>query len=280
MPYFSELLIKEGRLLVDPVIATSGETSHRSDDSQRANYAIRFAAQALATQYQEDGVVNYESMRKEAEENRQAQLEDDDATRFMYCPITMAVMDEPVVANDGHTYERAAIVAWMAQGNASSPFTRAPIDEDSLIPNRQLQRLITEYTQARSAARLAPLDHGLQGPSVADIIRGFKERLKSDAEKINHFGRLAFGGSLASTILSASGDSEHGSIASLMSTTGTTGLVTYGLYAPLRTTGDAVTTGSRITTASSSGGGGGGGGQSSSNDDSSPPSEPSQLGHF
>lgn len=39
------------------------------------------------------------------------------------CPITLQPMVDPVVAEDGHTYERAAIIKWLAE-HSTSPLTR------------------------------------------------------------------------------------------------------------------------------------------------------------
>ena len=36
------------------------------------------------------------------------------------CPISMEIMRDPVIAADGHTYERAEIEAWFAN-NRTSP---------------------------------------------------------------------------------------------------------------------------------------------------------------
>lgn len=30
-----------------------------------------------------------------------------------FCPITIEIMEDPVIAADGHSYERAAIVEWL-----------------------------------------------------------------------------------------------------------------------------------------------------------------------
>jgi len=45
------------------------------------------------------------------------------------------LMDDPVMAADGFTYERAAIVDWLARGNASSPMTGAALGDTALMPN-------------------------------------------------------------------------------------------------------------------------------------------------
>ena len=54
-------------------------------------------------------------------------------------------MREPVVASDGHTYERAAIEAHFARGGETrSPLTREVLSEH-LFPNHALRRRIQEY---------------------------------------------------------------------------------------------------------------------------------------
>lgn len=40
------------------------------------------------------------------------------------CPLSLSIMKEPVVASDGHTYEKKEIQKWMLQKNIS-PLTRA-----------------------------------------------------------------------------------------------------------------------------------------------------------
>ncbi|GMH39748.1 hypothetical protein BSKO_07646 [Bryopsis sp. KO-2023] len=39
------------------------------------------------------------------------------------CPLTLSVFQDPVVADDGHTYERAHIQKWFAEGKGTSPLT-------------------------------------------------------------------------------------------------------------------------------------------------------------
>ena len=39
------------------------------------------------------------------------------------CPLTLGLPVDPVLADDGHVYEKSAIVAWLAQ-NGVSPLTK------------------------------------------------------------------------------------------------------------------------------------------------------------
>ena len=78
---------------------------------------------------------------------------------------------DPVVASDGHPYERAAIEAVLQGGNGLSPLTREPLRADVLIPNRALKRRIDEHEEdvLRMAATVAEttaanvLDRGAHG---------------------------------------------------------------------------------------------------------------------
>jgi hypothetical protein len=44
-------------------------------------------------------------------------------------------MEDPVIACDGFTYERAAIAEWLSRGSAMSPMTGAPLNNAALVPN-------------------------------------------------------------------------------------------------------------------------------------------------
>ncbi|KAL8579829.1 hypothetical protein ACOMHN_048106 [Nucella lapillus] len=61
------------------------------------------------------------------------------------CPISMAIMRDPVIAADGYTYDRSAISAWLQQGKASSPMTNARLPHRNLLPNRTLKTLIQRH---------------------------------------------------------------------------------------------------------------------------------------
>jgi len=58
------------------------------------------------------------------------------------CPITQEIMKDPVVASDGHTYERADITKWQ-HTNGTSPNTSEPITAE-FKPNVALKKQIEE----------------------------------------------------------------------------------------------------------------------------------------
>jgi tetratricopeptide (TPR) repeat protein len=53
--------------------------------------------------------------------------------KYFICPITHEIMKDPVIASDGHTYERSAIKKWR-RNNEASPITRAFI-ENTFVTN-------------------------------------------------------------------------------------------------------------------------------------------------
>lgn len=62
------------------------------------------------------------------------------------CPISLQVMRNPVIAADGHTYERAAIVTWFEQRNpVTSPKTRERLEDLTLRENHQLRSMILDW---------------------------------------------------------------------------------------------------------------------------------------
>ena len=62
------------------------------------------------------------------------------AAEDLCCPITLEPFEQPVVAEDGFTYESAAIGEWIAH-RGTSPSTGAPMGS-AVVPNHVLRRLI------------------------------------------------------------------------------------------------------------------------------------------
>lgn len=63
------------------------------------------------------------------------------------CPITLNIMNDPVICEDGYTYERESI---MSLPNSLSPMTRNPINKYNLIPNRALKDSIERFKSSNN----------------------------------------------------------------------------------------------------------------------------------
>ena len=77
--------------------------------------------------------------------------------QHLTCPITTMLMMRPVMARDGHTYERRAIREWL-RDHDTSPKTRARLPDKSLVRNRGLQSVVgssASSTASLIASRMA-----------------------------------------------------------------------------------------------------------------------------
>ena len=63
----------------------------------------------------------------------------------LVCQITHQTMRDPVVADDGNTYERSAIERWLVR-NSTSPVSREPIS-DCLTFNRTVYNLTERWAR-------------------------------------------------------------------------------------------------------------------------------------
>ncbi|KAH8053901.1 hypothetical protein JL721_10621 [Aureococcus anophagefferens] len=89
---------------------------------------------------------------------------DDDVPEEFLCPITFEMMTDPVIAADGHTYERRAIEAWFSRAR-TSPVTNEPLEHLHLIPAHTIRSLIQ-----RRLAYPKPYDyHKLLDESAEDV---------------------------------------------------------------------------------------------------------------
>ena len=81
------------------------------------------------------------------------------------CPITSELMYDPIIADDGHSYERTAIERWFSAGNSTSPVTGQKLDSLVLRSNHalrsaiqskfmQLQRSLIEGKEAQARLEL------------------------------------------------------------------------------------------------------------------------------
>ena len=61
------------------------------------------------------------------------------------CPISLEVMEDPVIAADGHSYERSDIELWFARGNDTSPKTGGALPHQFLTPNHNLRSAIQDF---------------------------------------------------------------------------------------------------------------------------------------
>ncbi|CAG9319863.1 unnamed protein product [Blepharisma stoltei] len=94
------------------------------------------------------------------------------------CPITQELMQDPVIAADGHTYERKAIKRWLKTGNRRSPLTNESLTNMTFIENYLARSLIHEF-----------IENQTKTTQSCDLIRNkeveFKSKEKCLKDEIN-----------------------------------------------------------------------------------------------
>lgn len=91
--------------------------------------------------------------RKRGEDEARSIVVDEE---FLQCPITHEVMSDPVVAADGHTYERWPLRTWLLRGNGNSPCTGLPLAHSDVVPNMMVRGLVSRLRDAHPALLESP----------------------------------------------------------------------------------------------------------------------------
>ena len=85
-------------------------------------------------------------------------IHDDIIPEEFICPISLSVMKDPVVSKDGQTYDRHAILQWLAQGHTTCPLTRQPLKPSLLVPNVNLRMRLMKWKAEKGIKLDDPLD--------------------------------------------------------------------------------------------------------------------------
>ena len=97
----------------------------------------------------------------------------------LICPITGELFADPVLlVGDGHTYERAAVEQWFAQGKRTSPLTGAELSDLTLVPNFALRRQVDDVRDSAGEQTYRPSHVGV-GSAARDVPVAAKGKGKS-----------------------------------------------------------------------------------------------------
>jgi hypothetical protein len=100
--------------------------------------------------------------------------EDRDVPKGFICPLTMDIMYDPVLDQEGNTYERRAVMEWL-QHKRNSPVSRQPLNDKMLIPNNALRETIHELMGTDWTDRQVR-----ENPPAGLPLRGLSFRAKID----------------------------------------------------------------------------------------------------
>ena len=85
----------------------------------------------------------------------------DDVPHDYRCPITLELMEDPVVASDGFSYERVAITAWLRGRHPTSPVTGARMDRSDVVPNHTLKAAIESFVDSYRTGAVVASNQGV-----------------------------------------------------------------------------------------------------------------------
>jgi hypothetical protein len=121
---------------------------------QQETTAALAAAQATASALLDDSIVL-----ESAEDLLKSPPNQEALPNMPCCPITQEPMRDPVVAADGHTYERMAILRWLKTSD-KSPLTGSMLPHKNLVPNYMLLSSVQEInnkSHSSSSKRVLPI---------------------------------------------------------------------------------------------------------------------------
>ena len=109
------------------------------------------------------------------------------------CSITLEVMADPVIAIDGHSYDRESITEWFRlRQPPTSPKTGEVLTSTKLITNHNIRQLIQEWREAKEAEqkRLREEAEQQRKKKVKDFLKTLptdaSDRLKEAIDDIVH----------------------------------------------------------------------------------------------
>jgi hypothetical protein len=103
------------------------------------------------------GVFSNKSTNVSSDSSSVLNKDSDNVPHLFMCPIAKDVMKDPVVAEDGMTYDRAEITTWL-QKNSTSPITGKIIGK-LLLPNQSLKSEILQWQDNNKSSNLTKTNH-------------------------------------------------------------------------------------------------------------------------
>ena len=94
------------------------------------------------------------------------------------CPLTMEVMEDPVMDQCAHTFERKAVTEWLNSGHSCCPISRKPLTVADLVPNHTLAERIERWKWQKEQGDID------WSESDCDNMEGCSETVGTDADGI------------------------------------------------------------------------------------------------
>ena len=103
-----------------------------------------------------------------------------------YCPITQAVMVDPVETTSGRTFERSAIEKCFAEGNNLCPLTMVPLNTSVIRPNKTLRESIEEWRERNTIINIVSIKPRLQSSEETEMLQSLSKLQDICTERVLH----------------------------------------------------------------------------------------------
>ena len=98
------------------------------------------------------------------------------------CPLTLEVMDVPVMTVWGHNFEKSALIQWLekkGENYRTCPLTRLPLTMKDLVTNRPLQAKIQYWKHQKATSSLFYV------PDSEGCEKLFLDKIQSEMDELN-----------------------------------------------------------------------------------------------
>ena len=95
------------------------------------------------------------------------------------CPLTLEIMQQPVMTRWGHNFERDVLMKWMQYHN-HCPMTRNPISLKDIIVNRALKAKILHWQHEQGQLGVCHHDHNNNATTTTSLSARTKSITKSN----------------------------------------------------------------------------------------------------
>ncbi|KAL9236858.1 hypothetical protein vseg_011480 [Gypsophila vaccaria] len=121
------------------------------------------------------------------------------APKDFCCPISLDLMEDPVIVSTGQTYDRSSISRWLEEGHCTCPKTGQMLAHTRLVPNRALRNLIMHWCTAHGVPYDPP--EGPDSPSEVGFLSSSKAAVAANRATANLLiQQLSVGSEYAQTI--------------------------------------------------------------------------------
>ncbi|CAH9093736.1 unnamed protein product [Cuscuta europaea] len=129
---------------------------------------------------------------------------------YFMCPLSLALMLDPVTIDSGQTYERASIQKWMDQGLTTCPRTRLKISHSKFTTNVTIKALIENWCK-QNKCKPEEADDADSTPEVTEEEEEEEEEEEDEAEEELRYSPSSEQSPAVSHVREAEEKSDHSS---------------------------------------------------------------------